>query len=319
MLSPANAEIWYDTVLGFCAEHVLADLRRDQLARSRLQPAVGELIKAVAAQSASASAGSAGRRRRPVAAHRERDQQQRRRPGRSSPSRTTGRRAVTKTCRAASAFDRPGGRAAAADLLASPNTVTSTASPSDPPTCCITFTRPDAAPGVLGGDAVEGGRGERDEGQAVAHAEHQQRPDQRQVAAVLAELGQPQHAERREGDADDHQPVRADPLDQVPRAQLRRGEHDRGERHEGEAGLEVAVAEHAAQELGEEEEHPHHPGDEQQAGDVGAAAVAVGEQPQRRDRRLGPQLGEDERREQHRPGGERADRADVAPAVGWPR
>ena len=45
------------------------------------------------------------------------------------------------------------------------------------------------------------------------------------------------------------------------------------------------VAEHVLQELGQEEEHPEHAGHQQQPGDVRDAAAAVGEQPQRRDRR----------------------------------
>ena len=85
---------------------------------------------------------------------------------------------------------------------------------------------------------------------------------------------------------------------------------------EGEAGLEVAVAQYAAQELRQEEEHAEHARHQQQPGDVGARAVAVGEQPQRRDRRLGVQLGDDERSEQHRAQRERADGLGVAPAVG---
>ncbi len=99
--------------------------------------------------------------------------------------------ATTNTCRAASAGAQARVACALRVLLAVPNTVTSTARPSEPPTCCMTLTSPDAAPASAGLDAVERGRGERHEGQAVAEAEHQQRADQVEVAARCRQLGEP--------------------------------------------------------------------------------------------------------------------------------
>ena len=89
-----------------------------------------------------------------------------------------------------------------------------------------------------------------------------------------------------------------------------------GQRQEGEAGGERAVAEHVLQELGQEEEHPEHAAHEHEAGQVREGAVAVGEQPQRRDRRRRTGFDEREGRQQHQTDDERQDRALVTPSVG---
>ena len=61
-----------------------------------------------------------------------------------------------------------------------PNTVTSTDSPSAPPTCCITLTSPDAAPASLGSTPASAADGQWHERQAVARPEEQQRAEQRE-------------------------------------------------------------------------------------------------------------------------------------------
>ena len=55
----------------------------------------------------------------------------------------------TKTSFAASARDVPAGTSTPF-VVAAPKTVTSTASPSEPPTCCMTLVSPDAAPACAG-------------------------------------------------------------------------------------------------------------------------------------------------------------------------
>ena len=90
--------------------------------------------------------------------------------------------------------------------------------------------------------------------------------------------------------ADHHHGLLGQPSDQDPAGQLRRQE-DRG-RHgqEGDAGHQRREPLDVLEELGEEEEHPVHPGVEQAPGDVGRAAGGMGKQAQGEDRLVHPAL-----------------------------
>ena len=76
------------------------------------------------------------------------------------------------------------------------------------------------------------------------------------------------------------------------------------------------VALDVLQELGEEEDHPVHPGVAEAAGHVGGGPGAVGQDPQREDRLGRRRLDADEQAEQGHAGDERADRDGRGPAGG---
>ena len=175
--------------------------------------------------------------------------------------------------------------------------------------------QPGGGTGVGRVDPVQGCGGQRHEREAVAGPEQHQRREQLEVSAGLGEPGQQQETDRGHGDAVGHERLGTHPLHQHPGTELGgREQHDR-EGQERESRLDGAVAQDVLEELGEEEEHPHHPGHQQQPSDVGRGAVAVGEQPQRHDRCLGAALDTHEHPEQDGAADERGDRGRGGPAV----
>ena len=113
-------------------------------------------------------------------------------------------------------------------LLAVPNTVTSTASPSEPPTCCITLTSPDAAPASAGATPSSAAVVSGTNASPLPRPKTSSGPTSDDVAAVLAEAGSASSmpsVEKR--DPDDHQPVGAEAVDEDAGGQLRRGEDHR--------------------------------------------------------------------------------------------
>ena len=103
------------------------------------------------------------------------------------------------------------------------------------------------------------------------------------------------------------------PANEDPAGQLRRQEHASGHGQERESRRAAASSPGRPAGTGDEEEHPVHAGVDESAGDVGRRSGAMGQQPQRQDRLLGPALGAHERREQDHAGDQGADRQRARP------
>jgi hypothetical protein len=84
----------------------------------------------------------------------------------------------------------------------------------------------------------------------------------------------------------------------------------------GKKASPASRALHPLQELGQEEEHGEHATHDQDPRQIGAAALTVGEEVQRRDRLLGPHLGEHESAEKGGTGDEGGHGEPVTPSVG---
>ena len=223
--------------------------------------------------------------------------------------------AETNTRRAASAALKPDGRSAAADVLALPNTVTNTASPSAPPTCCMTLTRPDAAPASRGSTpssaAVVSGtnaspfpapnttRGPTSEAYPACSSSwvsHSMPRVDSTIPVIITGRAPSRSTSHRADSCDDANtatvigrnanPVSRSLYPSTPRRNWVRKKNI-----------------------------PNIPATSSSRADVRTAAVAIGEQPQWRDRGFGSQLDDDERSEQPDARGKGAERLRCRPPV----
>ena len=157
--------------------------------------------------------------------------------------------------------------------------------------------------------------GERDEGQAVAGAEQQQRHEHGEVPAVRVQTREQQERGRGDQQAADHQDPHAGPGHDGRRDPGHREDHHR-QRQERQTRHHRRVPQDVLEELGEVEERPHHPRDQQHPSEQSGRPRAMPEQPERRDRRGRAQLDRDEQAQQRGARDERHLGAQVGPPVG---
>src|SRR6266487_1194647 len=167
-----------------------------------------------------------------------------------------------------------------------------------------------------GGAQADGGG----EDQAEAEAEDQQRAeDCGGVAADHRQAGQPGHAGGAGEHAEGQGQARPDPGQQHVRAENRAGDGGGDHRQERQPGADRGVGLDGLQVVGQEQEHRVDPRAGQGQRDDRGGAVAVGEHPQRQQRRGGPGLPAGEGGEQRgcagqgQPGGGRVPPAGLGP------
>jgi hypothetical protein len=171
-------------------------------------------------------------------------------------------------------------------------------------------------PGVAVVDADQGGAGQRSEGEAHADADDQfGREDVRPVSSVDTDPGEHAHADGGRGEAGCHGQSRPEPgqgADRDDRADDDAG----GEWQERDTGVEWWIAERVLQVVGEEQEHTEDGDADEQPGKVGAAPVAVDDDPHRQHRLGREHLDDDEPGQQQQCDTERPDGGRCPPAVG---
>ena len=151
--------------------------------------------------------------------------------------------------------------------------------------------------GVLGRDAGDAGRGERGEGGARCRGRARSSAARSRGSTACPRRSRLSHAIAGERHRDSAASSRASPSRAASLGTTKTIENMTSVmRQERDPGLERAVAAHALQVLGEEEELPEHRADEEHAREVCADALAAREELQRRDRLLRAPLVDDEER-----------------------